>query len=80
MRQKELHIDYNTFGGRLYKEIEKKFGSRYAFEKATGLCRETILNYIGNRRHPTTITLVMMCEKLDCSADYLLFGEKRQRK
>ena len=80
MRQKEIHIDYNTFGGRLYKEIEKKFGSRYAFEKATGLCRETIKSYCLNKRHPNTVILEMLCRTLDVSADWLIFGEKRDRK
>ena len=76
----ELEVDSDTFGGRLYKKIKEKYGCRYYFEQATGLARETIKSYCLNKRHPNTVILEMLCRTLDVSADYLLFGEKRDRK
>ena len=76
----ELEVDNNTFGGRLYKKIKEKYGCRYYFEQATGLARETIKSYCLNKRHPNTVVLEMLCRTLDVSADYLLFGEERDRK
>ena len=76
----ELEVDSDTFGGRLYKKIAEKYGCRYYFEQATGLARETIKSYCLNKRHPNTVILEMLCRTLDVSADYLLFGEKRDRK
>ena len=76
----ELEVDSDTFGGRLYNKIVEKYGCRYYFEQATGLARETIKSYCLNKRHPSTVILEMLCRTLDVSADYLLFGEKRDRK
>ena len=76
----ELEVDSDTFGGRLYKKIKEIYGCRYYFEQATGLSRQVIKNYCLNERHPNTVILEMLCRTLDVSADYLLFGEKRDRK
>ena len=76
----ELEVDSDTFGGRLYKKIKEKYGCRYYFEQATGLARETIKSYCLNKRHPNTVVLEMLCRTLDVSADWLIFGEKRDRK
>ena len=76
----ELEVDSDTCGGRLYKKIVEKYGCRYYFEQATGLARETVKGYCLNKRHPNTVILEMLCRTLDVSADYLLFGEERDRK
>ena len=67
-------------GSSVYNKIVEKYGCRYYFEQATGLARETIKSYCLNKRHPNTVILEMLCRTLDVSADYLLFGEKRDRK
>ncbi len=76
MKAAKINVDTNTFGGRLYEKIIEKFGSRYAFEKATGFSRESVLLYIKNKRNPNIMILAEMCKTLDVSADYLLFGKK----
>ena len=74
MGQKPIHIKHNTFGSRLNDLITKKFGTRNKFCTETGLTRYTVLYYCENKRHPNAVLLKEICEKLGCSADYLLFG------
>lgn len=78
-RKIERKIEKDSFGGRLNEMILKKYGSRNAFYKASGLRGDTTLTWIEGRRHPTIVTLALLCEKLDCSADYLLFGKEQNK-
>ena len=75
----ELDVDDDTFGGRLYHTIIKECGSRNAFITRTGISRDTLLNYIHNKRSPNIAILVCICKELDVSADYLLFGEEGRK-
>lgn len=71
---KMLKTKEGSFGDRLQKEIVKKCVHRTNFSKKTGICDKSIVAYIRNDRYPNMGTMKLICETLNVSADYLIWG------
>ncbi len=66
----------SDFGERLSKVMKEKNITQKELAKKIGLTREAVANYTSNEQSiPTTGKLMKICETLDCSSDYLLFGK-----
>jgi transcriptional regulator with XRE-family HTH domain len=73
------------FVERLRREMTKKGfdvdGRKMsAFAKAFKIPSATVHSWLQGRNLPNGEQLVILCEKLECSADYLLFGTENERR
>lgn len=62
----------NEFPHRLKLLLRKKKMPQYKFAKEIGISPDIITKYVNGGSYPRADTLIMMCKKLGCSADYLL--------
>ena len=57
--------------------IKRGYDSPYALSKETKIAISTIKDWENEKSIPTSDKLITLCIKLSVSADYLLFGKKR---
>ena len=64
------------FGKRLKESYLKSGYSLYDIERLIGVNHSNFLSYINGDMAPTIINFARICELLNVSADYLLFGKE----
>lgn len=60
------------FGDRLEKLLQKRHMKQSELSDKTQISRPTICGYVKGTRNPRAEHVVVICEVLRCSADYLL--------
>ena len=65
-----------NFGNRLKQALKQNNMSQSELAKKIGMSQSVVNNYCTGKREPTLDVLVLICEALDESADYLLGLEK----
>lgn len=65
------------FTDRLKDSLLKTGLTPYDIEKKYGIGHRTIYAYLNEEASPTVPSLYTLCEALNVSADWLLFGKKR---
>lgn len=63
-------------GERIRKILHKKHLSQRQLSKRTSIAEPTITAYVNNKRIPRANHIVVICNELGCSADWLLGLEK----
>lgn len=72
--KKPNFIDTATFGGRLKYLLQNEKITQKDFADLIGITETTLSRWISGSRRPNTDMLYKICNSLNCSADYLLFG------
>lgn len=75
MTLSNVKIADNSFGYRLRKTILNKYNSLSEFSRESGIARDALNHYVSNKRPPNMDKIIIMCELLEVSADYLIFGK-----
>lgn len=73
-----LNLNMDHFRKRLRELIKVQFGSVSAFAESTGLKLNTLYRILNVDTVPTLHVLLVVCESLGCSLDFLLGVEREE--
>ena len=69
-----------TISGRIFEVLEKKHISQKEFSEKTGIPQSTISEWKSKRTNPTSEKLMVICNVLDVSLEWLLSGSEKSGK
>lgn len=70
----------DSFGGRVKARIYELGVTQREIAVRMGIAENTLVNYIKGRRLPDVSILRNMAQALECTADWLIFGEMKRHK
>ena len=76
-KMKTVDLKSDGFRKRLHDTYLKSDITQVELSKKIGCNRKTLCNWLYNDERESVIILKKLCEALNVSADYLLFGEKK---
>lgn len=73
---KKNGIAPDSLAARLKSRLAWMPMSQKELAECIGVSENTIMNYVSERHSPDALTIAKICQTLQCSADWLLFGHE----